>query len=722
MTEILLDPKISLKSRPGFTIISSEIEFLNHFDKQSNLLIQGERLCRWAETFYFGRKREVSTYSPFYEELTRVVPFLTESDALKIEKEFQERDIVLDYPLSVNKLLHSRFPNKIWNSRPSWAHGAEWLAWLVTEKPENHYLALITSQLNSWITDAEDKLKMLYHVTNSEEAVEVLKGWLCIEQNQWSALEEKYPILVPEELFQIAREKWMPEIISSEGQFFSELDVNRIPFSLLRLAAKETYNYLRKHPGKIIETHYAQLAEYIDPVESEWLSRNQKPKIPGELPRTPEKVIKWFIEEYLPFREWQHITQSKDEKPLVLDYAKKFALWYLEEYPKGILDGPISEYISFRRVRGLIPKSDELLIIIVMDGLHCIDARTLKQLLLPKIPECQIMQSDYVFSAIPTITEDSKEALLRAVPPENIKDAEFDGEVISRNKSLSDHIRDVKPPRKLFWRLTEPDSTYHRINKFETLKHDVKGSLMAATEKIQEIIEALPDDVQYRLIITSDHGRMLGESNCIIPIPEGFEGHGRVAKGNLDLAFPASGVIVEDNITYLSKERFGTKRDLMIPLGDDSFLVEQKPKNRELYPHGGLFPEEVIIPWFIFMKPEIRPEVSIQLTGKGQSRKKAIARIIIINSSKTPMILEKIHIDYHAIAPIHKEFNSEIAPLSKKEIELEFLSWPSQNDKREMLAEATLRSLNGVSHLYEIEKNFQSEDLYSSTDILEELP
>lgn len=721
MSEILLDPKVSLQSKTDYTIVSTEVEFLSLFDKRKNLLIRGERLCRWAETFYIGRKREVSTYLPLYEELTELVPSLSDSDAKKIVEELVKINFVPESPLTISKVLQSRFPHNLWVSRPSLTHSGEWLCWLVSEKPDEQYAALVNTQLNSWFTLAEESIKKIYQITNSDEAIEVLEGWLGIKKNEWTFFEEKFPISVPEELIGTAREKWVPLIISTDGQFFQELDVNRIPFSLLQLAAKETFGYLKQYPGKIRNFHYTQLVDYLEPSESKWLSHNKKPSTPNTLPKNPDEVIGWYIEEYLPFREWQHSTQSIEDKPLVLDFARKFALWYLEEYPRGLLDGPISDYISFRRVRELTPQNDELLIIIVMDGLHCIDARTLRQLLLLKIPECQIVDTNYVFSPIPTITEDAKEALLRAVPPENIRDVGFVGEVLQRNKSLADHIRSVRPPATLFWRLTEPDSTYHRINKFETLQHDIKGSLTAAVDKIHEIIQSIPSDVKFQLIITSDHGRMLGESNYILPVPEGFVGHGRVAKGESRVTFPASGVIVKDNVSFLSRERFGTKHDLAIPLGEDAFQITVEVPKRELYSHGGLFPEEVIIPWYVFMKPEVKPNVSIILTGKGQSRKRATAKIVIINSSNMSITLERIIIDYHAIERIEHDNHIEIPPLSQNEISIEFSSWPTQNDKKDLLAIASIRSPYGIIHEFDIEKSFQSEDIYSTTDILEEL-
>lgn len=721
MTKILLDPTSNLNSKEGYTNITSEIEFLKYFDKHTNLLIQGERLCRWAQTFYTGRKQEVSIYTPLCEELSSIVPFLSEHDAKNIEKDIKDRKIDIEYPLTINKVLHSLYPSRIWSSRPSWTHCAEWLTWLITEKPENHYSALITSQVNSWLAIAEDNLKKIYHVTTCQKAIEVLIGWLCIEENEWSALEEKFPISVPEEISPIAREKWIPEIISSEGQFFKKLNVSRVPFSLLRLAAQETFNYLKEHPGKITETHYAQLSEYLDAFDSEWLSRNQKPRIPTVIPKTPEKVIKWFIDEYLPFREWQHITQSEDDKPLVLDYAKEFALWYLYEYPKGLLDGLISEYISFRRVRELTPQNDEIIIVIVMDGLHCIDARTLKQLLLPKIPNCEVVETNYVFAPIPTITEDSKEALLRAVPPENIHQVGFTGEVVSMKSSLADRVRSASPPITLFWRLVEPDSTYHRINKSETLKFDVKGSLSSAADKIHEIIQSIPNNVKFKIIITTDHGRMLGESKYCIPVPDGYDSHGRVAKGESNDVFPASGVIIRDEVAFLYSERFGTKHDLAIPLSENAFQTDNELRKMELYSHGGLFPEEVIIPWYVFMKPEEKPNVKITFTGKGQTRKKAVATFFITNSSDSKIFLEKIIIDHPITGRIEKDYDLEVPSLARCHVNIELLSWPSQSDKKEMVATASMRSSWGQFHEIEIEKSFESEEMYSAPDILEDL-
>ena len=121
------------------------------------------------------------------------------------------------------------------------------------------------------------------------------------------------------------------------------------------------------------------------------------------------------------------------------------------------------------------------------------------------------------------------------------------------------------------------------------------------------------------------------------------------------------------------------------------------------------------------MKPEEIPNVKITFTGKGQTRKKATATFFITNSSYSKIYLEKIIIDHPITGRIEEDYNLEVPSLARNHVNIELLSWPSQSDKKEMVATASIRSSYGQFHEIEIEKSFESEEMYSAPDILEDL-
>src|SRR5690606_12672889 len=101
--------------------------------------------------------------------------------------------------------------------------------------------------------------------------------------------------------------------------------------------------------------------------------------------------------------------------------------------------------------------------------------------------------------------------------------------------------------------------------------------------------EDLPAQMPVKVIVTSDHGRLLNpKSPRRLPIPDGMEAHGRVAWGRLYQEFDEGGFAMDENSGRMAVngERFEMAYDMLIAWGEESF--HNTKGGYEPYPHGGL--------------------------------------------------------------------------------------------------------------------------------------
>jgi len=470
-------------------------------------------------------------------------------------------------------------------------------------------------------------------------------------------------------------------------------------------------NYFLQNSGELSPQHIVQLAKYLNYKEINELRNRLAPNTPGDLPDTPELIIQWFLSEYLPYREWQESFSVQAAREVVLQHAKKFAIWYLDNYPKALTGGPLAKWISFNRTAHLDRNPNVLTLIIVLDGLHLTDARALIQNIRLHASRLSIVSEDVVFSAIPTITEFAKEALFRGVPPEKTGSVEAVGLVLPEDKSPAQRLINPDTIKVYLWRVLEPDRTYHHKNKSENLLQDVAGRLEAESLKIKEIVETI-----------TDHGRLLGSSTRTLPVPVDMQSHGRTAWGKSGLQFPAEGWIEQDNVAYLYGERYGLLSDTAIPLGEEAFLGNDDRTGNEAYPHGGLFPEEVIVPWIIFARDVVRPKVEITISGEGKARGSGTLHFKVLNIGDIELTLDEVILYFRNGTEKKIILEKILTARHETTIQYPIDPWPSPTEIQGIRGISKVRQPNGLSFDYSAVIEIHSKDIYDrGENILEDL-
>jgi len=713
MVTIRLDRDGNSPMPNGFTLVSSEVEFLKWAISDQPLHIRGDRLCTWAQAFYTGRQISVQETPSYTKELHTLLPTLEPTQISSLLKILGNKIETLDRPLQIDSLLNVIAPQSVWYEAPSLHHYAKWLLWLDNSNELEVIKPLFMHYISQWILAELPFDSQLYDVDSKEKAHQILESWLGIKDRDQFPIKQVFPLEVPINFQDAARLIWCDEIIQSQGSKFEEISRMSIPFSLKIIAAEETYKYFLINQNDLSTDRIDLLVPYLSGNQIELLRKILPPKEPSSLPENSEDITKWFSQAYLPYREWQRSSGSEEGKKIAVKAAREFELWYLDNYPKGINGSELHDWLSFNKVNQISCPENSITLLIILDGMHFPDSRILLKSILSQTQRLSITSQGYVFAPIPTVTMFAKEALLKGVPPNLTGDLEPIGKILPESQSPALRLVDAEKGKVYIWRILEPDNTYHHKNTSENLLHDIEGRLSTEALKIREIVEKIPDEVILQIVLTTDHGRLLSMVQKTIEVPEGMESHGRAAWGICKNQFNEKPYLIENDIAYLKGESFSMLFDIALPLDEGAFKNNANHKGSELFPHGGIFPEEVILPWIEMTRDLVQPEATIRLNGKGQARRDGIFNISVLNKSDITLTVEKVVLTNRLGLTISLDSGQSIPPRSTGEIKIPYTPWPSAGSFESLRAISYVRLPNRKVFEYPTDVFVQSEDFYT---------
>jgi len=719
----LLDRNADVPLPAGYIVVATEIDFLRYVDGSKSLLVRGADLCNWAETFYRARSIPYTEiYSPL-RELTAACPSLTGEQAKEIYNLLGDHYDQLPKPASVLNILQILYPQRMWLEYASLEHGATWLNWLVTQSLPEALLPILVVTATQWREQASGPEYILYTATKSDEAMEVLLAWLGVNDSKEYEKLDEFPGEIPTNVIEKVKLMWKHEIISTHGQTIKILLAKRTPQKLKLLVTELSTDYFKKYPQDLNHDLFGALAAYLNRNQQRDLSCFIPPSVPKQIPHEPAEVQQWYRTSYLPFRSWQEQYGNDVAHLNVQKSAHEFSLWYLEQYAKGLLGGPLTPYISFNRSSQLATKRDGYItLMVVLDGLHVSDAQYVLQALQKVTSRLTLTQDDLIFAPLPTITEFCKDALFKGTTPLNAIAYHPLGDILPESRSPVDSLQNAKPGQLYLWRVQEPDSTYHSHNKSQTLQRDIESQLDGIANKIADVVNTVVQDIPLRIVITTDHGRLLAKSQRSLPVPTGMGPHGRAAWGNSERIFPASGYIIEEEIVYLHKERFALPSDVAISYTEKAFHTKDGRTGTELYAHGGLYPEEVIIPWLTFVRDLEAPDIIVSLSGKGRAKIAGQIQLRVQNLSEVQVRLVEIIITSTSgpVTNIHTDLDCPSTYESKFSLVLDI--WPTQKEIQTMTCQIEFQLPGGREFKVTADIVMESEEMYTKDqNILEGL-
>ncbi len=720
--EILLDREGDLPVPPNVQAVENEVAFLQFATSEQSILIRGKRLCSWAEAFYALHGQSAQYLTSFRASLQHVFSLLTTEQAQEIAEKIDIETLPIK-GFTPAKILTHCYPDDyaLWSDSPSLQHAARWLLWNIEHKPSDAEMVILRSQ-SSMLTHraGESSEADLYRVVNSDEAKTVLHRWVGAEEPTIPNLGE-FPVAIPRAQIEEIKGKWMKRIIKQQGSFFSEMLKTPLPLAMRQKLASLTIEFYKDNSQYLNRARLQDIQPYVKTKDLSSLDKRVPPPEPAHLPDTEVDVLEWFLSGYLPYRRWQSCFGDKNAQVVAIKHAQSFAHWVLQQYPKWLLDVD-EKWLVFQRSAQL-PKivENSLVLCVILDGLPAWDAEDFVQSVSSEIGRLTLQQKDYCFTSIPTVTQFAKEALLYGVSSRLVPQSKPLGIILPDKASPQEELRNIPPGSIVFWRVEQPDRAYHfeRSDKRERKIHVELNLILLA---IQEAVETLPDHIPLQIIITSDHGRLLNpKSPRQISIPEQAEIHGRAAWGQFETDFGKNGFVVNEKTGWvdISGERFEIEYDARLTWGEESFRATKK--GYEPYPHGGIFPEEIIVPWFLFVRDATSPDLDISLTGTGEAEMSGELIITIVNNDHRKLECLGISLSYDMDALKGQPIRI-VNSLAVTKWEISILPWPTKRDLEGLSATLLFRQPNGKTFTRKVIPDIEVKSLYERRDdILKDL-
>lgn len=724
MERILLDRDGDAPIPEGYLLVASEVQFLRQATEPIALFIRGQTLCDWAERFYKSRKLAYRFVLSPTKELMNLCPDLTLEQAQAILHKLGDSFLTLERPLTVESLLQVFYPMDLWERQPSAQHAAEWLLWLDEQKPEQEVQPLLKVMGKHWTNSAPDEIKVFYGVHCADEACMLLEEWLGLKA--CCNLLPAFTVDIPVRWLEKARKVWEPMLIQSKGGYISDLLRSLSIYSLKRVAVELAKAYFHRHPRNLTKDILNDLKVHLNLQEQQAFLKMLPPQEPVAVPASPGEVLSWFEHHYLPYRMWQTASGGKEDSERAGRAATQFAKWFLRFYPCALL-GSEQSYLTFWKSACLKADTKYVTLVVVADGMPVWDSDELLQGVLQRTRRLSVMSRSLAFAPVPTITRFCKEALFKGVPPKQALSGDDSskpiGIIVPERNSPVEILQQAEAGGVYIWRVLEPDKTYHERNLDQMLRSNVKAEIDGIAEKIADIVNRTPPHLRLRIVITTDHGRLMERSDRCIPVPDGMAAHGRAAYGTgIQRSFPADGYIEEEEVVYLSPDMFGLPEQVVVVLSGNTFRTQDGKSGTEAYPHGGLYPEEIVVPWIVLARDASKPEVKIKVRGQARARQPGKINVKITNLSEYQLLLESVTLRFK---PDREQtvdgIDFLIEASFEQDIELPLASWFSQEEASSVRVVAKLKNQIGESFDCEAETDIQVDTMYHRENILGDL-
>jgi hypothetical protein len=297
--------------------------------------------------------------------------------------------------------------------------------------------------------------------------------------------------------------------------------------------------------------------------------------------------------------------------------------------------------------------------------------------------------------------------------------------VLSENRDPATDLRTAREGDLFVWSHVEPDRTYHSHADTLTLIEKVRGAVRTIAERIITAAAAVPAHLRLRIILTTDHGRFLGKNRREIAIPQGMESHQRVALGSTQGWAINEGYVLrnEDETVILDGRRFGFSDtlDCAISLSGQSFLANDGKKGLEHFPHGGIAPEEVMIPWLELVRDQEPPHIECRAVGEAREGRAGRVTVYCVNTGKVDVMIDLFEFQFRDKPKTKIVVNVPLPRMSEKAVICSIDIWPTPSDLKAASAIAQIKLPVGDIEEVGVELDLISEGFYSRENILDDL-
>jgi hypothetical protein len=330
----------------------------------------------------------------------------------------------------------------------------------------------------------------------------------------------------------------------------------------------------------------------------------------------------------------------------------------------------------------------------------------------------ELDEFNIVISPLPTVTCMAKPALFTGFKPACALEEELVGTVERRAPEVIGALNKAVVGDIVIWSILEPDHTYHQSIDSESIRSEVDGWMQGFAARLVDVVHQVSDSKKMRIIITTDHGRLLSSAQRLQQVPQGMEAHGRAAWGAADINFDEQGFVIDGDIVYLHPDRFGTPQVCALLLSDEAFVMSDGRGGKESFPHGGIYPEEVLIPWIQFSRDRGTISIEAILSGKGVAKSGGTYSLVILNTSEIRINI--LELDLQQIG-FKAPLRFEVAAMAKKVIDIPVTYWPTTSEAISLEACIVYSLPTGERKSLIIKPSLVIEEMYQQEDILSDL-
>lgn len=338
-----------------------------------------------------------------------------------------------------------------------------------------------------------------------------------------------------------------------------------------------------------------------------------KPKEPDQS-YTVEKWLDWAKHEYLNYRFWMEENNRVDD--LVDEYSDSFGSWMYSNYNYLIAE---REHMIFNTINSINQslKTDELSILLVVDNFNYKYVPLIKELF--KSEDFSNTLDKPVLSMLPSETSISKVCLFRgdAYNFENSKSydklcSEWQS-ILNRTVKYVSGIGELRTEQTrtadvYIVNYIEIDSILHRNQKAfaQSTSSKVKEELKALVQVISSFVKRIGYENKVKIYLCSDHGctKIIKDKENYIN-KSYYKGKCEDASHRFiivpDESMSKLSSNIEDFCYVLDRNNYGIKYNYLIAKSYYRFLET----NENFYVHGGITPEETIIPFLKFERVNI---------------------------------------------------------------------------------------------------------------------
>ncbi len=388
----------------------------------------------------------------------------------------------------------------------------------------------------------------------------------------------------------------------------------------------EEFNYIeqiaREHPEYLTPALLMHIQQRFRPIKETienilvWLRRMLRPAPPRE-PNTSWSTpqwLAWVIDSYMPYYSWLDV-QAKRESG-VANQAYLFADWFYEHF-QDIKNGE-PKYFAFNALyqeRERMIADDTVTLVLIVDNLNFMYFDELRQQF--NHQGFSLQEVNPLFSLIPTATEVGKAALIAGQGDQmDLFDARY-GELVAnewepilhgKKVKYLPNIGELQQERALahdvyFLNYLPIDIALHQDNRDSGRPHAeiIHECLVSLAKNVANFAKRFQLEQRLNVYAISDHGSTRIPQDIVNVIDQKFfkglalEKHHRFIPLS-DEKFAELPQLASTECYLIDRQVFKTNKNYLIARQYYRFLKTQE----NFYVHGGLTPEEVVVPFARF--------------------------------------------------------------------------------------------------------------------------